>query len=150
MKILYIKSLKLDSHKIGIPLRFLCKFSAPLHRKKRAPGNGWFPGALLIQFSCTAAAAVHSAFYKMPCCRSNILQFVAAGGLEVGKNKAIQIAVHHSLHIAAFIAGAMIFHQRVGHKHIAADLMTPGDLILHALDIVDLFELFTLFDLKEL
>ena len=42
MKILYIKSLKLDSHKIGIPLRFLCKFSAPLHRKKERPETAGF------------------------------------------------------------------------------------------------------------
>lgn len=46
---------------------FVQIFCAPAPQK-RAPGNGWFPGALLIQFGCTAAAAVHSAFYKMPGC----------------------------------------------------------------------------------
>lgn len=54
--------------KIHNRFAFCVNFLRPLHRKKRAPGNGWFPGALLIQFSCTAAAAVHSAFYKMPGC----------------------------------------------------------------------------------
>ena len=31
------------------------------------------------------------------------------------------------------VAGAVVLDQRVGHKDVAADLVAPGDLILHAL-----------------
>ena len=35
-------------------------------------------------------------------------------------DEAVQITVHDSLHIAAFVVGAVILDQRVGHKDIAA------------------------------
>ena len=44
----------------------------------------------------------------------------------------------------------MILDHGVGHEHIAADLVAPGDLVLHALDVLDLVHVLLLCDLVEL
>ena len=81
---------------------------------------------------------------------SGILQFPAAGGLEVSKDKAIQITIHHGIDITGLVVGTVILDHGVGHEHIAADLVAPGDLILHALDVVDLVHVLLLCDLIQL
>ena len=81
---------------------------------------------------------------------SGVLQFPAAGGLEVGKDETVQIAVHHGIHVAGLVVGAVVLDHGVGHEHIAADLVAPGDLVLHALDVLDLIHVLLLCDLIEL
>ena len=81
---------------------------------------------------------------------SIFLQFAAGGRLQVGKDEAVQVAVHDSLYVAALVAGAVVLDQRVGHKDVAADLVAPGDLILHALDVVDLVLVLLQSDLVQL
>ena len=44
----------------------------------------------------------------------------------------------------------MILDHGVGHKHIGADLAAPGDLLLHALDVLDLIQVLALLDLHQL
>ena len=82
--------------------------------------------------------------------RSGILQFTAACSLEVCEDETVQIAVHHGIHIAGLVVGAVILDHGVGHEHIAADLVAPGDLILHALDVADLVQVLLLLDLIQL
>ena len=64
----------------------------------------------------------------------HLFQFPTGAGFQVGVDEPVQVAVHDSLHVAAFKVGAVILDQRVGHKDVAADLVAPGDLVLHALD----------------
>ena len=54
------------------------------------------------------------------------------------------------IHIAGLVVGAVILDHGVGHEHIAADLVAPCDLVLHALDVVDLIHVLLLCDLIQL
>ena len=57
--------------------------------------------------------------------RLGILQLPAACSLEVCEDETVQIAVHHGIHIAGLVVGAVILDHGVGHEHIAADLVAP-------------------------
>ena len=52
---------------------------------------------------------------------------------QVSIDETVQVAIHHGLHIAAFIVGTVVLDQGVRHEHITADLVAPGDFILHTL-----------------
>ena len=53
-------------------------------------------------------------------------------------DKAVNIAVHNSIYISVFKAGTRILSQCVGHEYIRADLTSPLNFHLNALDIRNL------------
>ena len=44
---------------------------------------------------------------------------------QVGFDKAIQVAVQHSLGVPGFVVSAVVFHHLVGMEHVRADLAAP-------------------------
>ena len=70
--------------------------------------------------------------------------------LQISVDEAVDVAVHDGVDVAHLVAGAGVLREGVGHEDVGADLGTPGDLQLVALDVLDLVEVLTLFDLDEL
>ena len=46
-------------------------------------------------------------------------------GLQIGLDKAVQVAIQHALGITGFMIGTVIFDHLVGMQHIRTDLTAP-------------------------
>src|SRR5207248_3155903 len=53
---------------------------------------------------------------------------------QIRADELVDLAVHHRLHVAGFGTGAGVLHERVGLEDVVADLASPLDLLLAALD----------------
>ena len=69
---------------------------------------------------------------------------------QISIDKGIQGAVHNCVDIRSFAAGTGVLDQGIGHEDIVADLAAPLDLLLNALDVVDVGQVLTLTDLNQL
>ena len=58
---------------------------------------------------------------------------------EVSFNKLINLAVHHALHIAGLVVGAMVFDAAV-IEDVGAYLRAPFYLLLACLNLISFFE----------
>ena len=65
---------------------------------------------------------------------------------QIGIDEFINVAVHDRVDVSVLVIRPVILHQSVRHKDVGADLRTPLDGLLFAIDIVDLR--FLLFDLQ--
>ena len=97
--------------------------------------------------------AQHSASPSQKCA-SHIfelfLQFAVRGLRQIRVDEAVEVAVHDSVHVAGLVVGAVVLDHGVGHEDVGADLVAPCDLVLDALDVVDLVHMLLLGDLVEL
>lgn len=71
-------------------------------------------------------------------------------GGKVCVDKAVKISVHDSVDIAVFKACACVLCKGVGHEYIGTYLSTPCDLLLNALDVLDLVKVFSFLYLGKL
>ena len=78
------------------------------------------------------------------------LKLTFIGSLKVCIDKAVQISIHHSVHVAVFKVCAVVFYQCIRHKYVAADLAAPSNGVLYALDVADFIQMLTLFNLYQL
>ena len=81
---------------------------------------------------------------------SSVLQLATGSGFQVSEDEAVEVAVHHGIDVAGLVVGAVILDHGIGHEDIAADLVAPSDLILDALDVLDLVHVLLLCDLIQL
>ena len=81
---------------------------------------------------------------------SLFFQFAVRGLGEVGVDEAVEVAVHDRLNVAGLIVRARILDELVGHEDIGADLASPFDLELHALEVADLLRVLLDLQLHEL
>ena len=69
---------------------------------------------------------------------------------QVSIDKAVDLAVHDRVDVSVLVAGSGVLSESVGHKYVAADLTTPLDVCLVALNVLNSVELFAELDLEEL
>ena len=74
----------------------------------------------------------------------------AAELFKIGIDKAVNVAVHNSLDISGFKAGAVILNKGVGHENIGANLAAPCDFFLYALDVLDFLKMLAFLDFNKL
>ena len=74
----------------------------------------------------------------------------AAELFKIGIDKAVNVAVHNSLDISGFKAGAVILNKGVGHENIGANLTAPCNFFVVTFNIFNLCKVLTLFNLNKL
>src|SRR5436309_2087453 len=62
-------------------------------------------------------------------------------------DKAVDVAIHHGLHVARLRAGAVVFHHLIWLKHVRSNLISPSNLAFLAVLPLYLCAFFVFFEL---